>query len=198
MERLVAERLAETDQSAPEPATREGPAGAPDAAGPGLHGVLRGIAEMFASEAAEKGLDLKLVLAAPDASVAAYPLMRAVANLVSNAIKYTREGRILIALRRSGAGHRVEVHDTGPGLSGTEFAEALVRNHRLDRDRPVAEGSGLGLAVVTEIAGANGWVITACEGRRTGATIRIELSRTSAGPPLGDELEAGTLGSVDA
>ena len=43
---------------------------------------------------------LPVRLAAPDAEVAAYPLMRVIANLVSNAIKYTREGRILIGLRR--------------------------------------------------------------------------------------------------
>jgi two-component system, sensor histidine kinase LadS len=107
--------------------------------------------------------------------VAAYPLMRVVANLVSNAIKYTREGRILIGLRRSGSGHRIEVHDTGPGLSGAAFEQALVRNQRLERDRSAAEGSGLGLAVVKEIAEANDWAITSCVGRRTGASIRVEL-----------------------
>ena len=88
---------------------------------PGLHEVLRGIADMFSAEADAKGLKLRLVLAAPDGKVAAYPLMRVTANLVSNAIKYTRKGRVLIALRRQGSGHRIEVHDTGPGLAGRGF-----------------------------------------------------------------------------
>lgn len=87
----------------------------------GYHEVLRGVADMFGAEATAKGLDLRLVLATQDAKVAAYPLMRVVANLVSNAIKYTREGGILVALRREGDGHRIEVHDTGPGLSGAAF-----------------------------------------------------------------------------
>jgi signal transduction histidine kinase len=142
---------------------------------PGLYDVLRGIADMFAAEAAAKGLRLRLVLAAPDAEVAAYPLMRVMANLVSNAIEYTREGRIVVALRRHGSGHRIEVHDTGPGLSGAAFEQALARDERLARDRSAAEGSGLGLSVVMEIAEANDWGISSCAGRRTGASIRVTV-----------------------
>jgi signal transduction histidine kinase len=177
MERLVAEQLADLPQQvvpgnvAPAPA--EGASATP--AEPGLHSVLRGVADMFAPEAAEKHLELRLVLAAPDANVAAYPLMRVVANLVSNAIKYTRSGRVVLALRRQGDGHRVEVHDTGPGLSGTSFAHAMQRNARLERDLNAAEGSGLGLAVAIETAATHGWTIKACERRQTGASIRLLL-----------------------
>jgi two-component system, sensor histidine kinase LadS len=115
------------------------------------------------------------VLAAPDGQVAAYPLMRVVSNLVSNAIKYTKKGRIVIALRRHGAGHFIDVHDTGPGLAGAAFSQALIRNQRLDRDLDAADGSGLGLSVVTEIAEANNWTISSCGARTTGASIRVML-----------------------
>ena len=183
MERLVAERLAdhpdaegsETPQQRPTGTDIDGPAGAERTDEPGLHAVLRGVADMFAAEATAKGLGLRLVLAAPDARVAAYPLMRALANLVSNAIKYTPQGRILIGLRREGRGHRIEVHDTGPGLNGAAFEQALIRNQRLDRDRATADGTGLGLSVVKEIADSNDWRITACPHRRTGASIRIDM-----------------------
>lgn len=182
MESLVAERLAaDADADVPGQAsssrarggTLEEPRNA--SAEPGLHDVLRGVADMFAAEAAAKGLGLQLVLAAPDAAVNAYPLMRIVANLVSNAIKYTPHGRILIGLRRHGAGYRVEVHDTGPGLSGAAFEQALLRNERLERDRDSADGTGLGLAVASETALSNDWRLTACAGRRDGATIRVEI-----------------------
>ncbi len=181
MERLVAERLADVPGSPASDRQQAGPGNDMTADGerepePGIHDVLRGVTDMFTAEAAAKGLALRLVLAAPNAEVAAYPLMRVVANLVSNAIKYTGQGRIVLALRRHGSGHSIEVHDSGPGLSGPLFAQALVRNQRLDRDLAAAEGTGLGLSVVKELADANNWRITSCEGRRTGTSIRIELS----------------------
>lgn len=191
MERLVADRLAETpgdERPGLEPPVARQVDGSDDkapiderAAEPGLHHLLRGIADMFAAQATAKGLELRLVLAAPDAAVAAYPMMRVLANLVSNAIKYTPSGRIVIALRREGEGHRIEVHDTGPGLSGAEFEQALLRNQRLDRDSSAADGSGLGLAVVKELAESHDWRIAACEHRRTGASIRIRISRPGSG-----------------
>jgi signal transduction histidine kinase len=173
MEQLVAGRLAEDNAASSAPVDRRHESETHDRLG--YHEVLRGVADMFGAEAAEKGLDLKLVLAAEDAKVAAYPLMRVVANLVSNAIKYTREGRIVVALRREGAGHRVEVHDTGPGLKGEAFEQALKRNERLDRDRDVAAGSGLGLSVVKEIAEANTWTLSSCAARTNGASIRLHV-----------------------
>lgn len=177
MEKLVADRLADDPQAKRTngslPATgHDAQLSQPE---PGLHAVLHGVTDMFAAEAEAKGLKLRLLLATADAEVAAYPLMRVVANLVSNAIKYTAQGRILIALRREGRGHRVEIHDTGPGLSGAAFERALLRNERLERDLSTAPGSGLGLAVVREIADANGWRLDSCAGRRTGASIRLHL-----------------------
>jgi signal transduction histidine kinase len=104
--------------------------------------------------------------------------------------KYTRQGRVLIGVRRCGSGHRIEVHDTGPGLHGVAFRQALVRNQRLERDLLVAEGSGLGLAVAKEIADANDWALTSCAGRRGGASIRLDLSGASTGLPSSNDVEA--------
>lgn len=173
MEQLVAGRLAEDRAADVRPAAGQQDSEVHDRLG--YHEVLRGVADMFTAEAEAKGLRLRLVLAADDAKVAAYPLMRVAANLVSNAIKYTPEGRIVLTLRRDGRAHRVEVHDTGPGLSGATFEQALKRNERLDRDRDVAPGSGLGLAVVKEIVDANGWRIDSCAGRTTGTSIRVHI-----------------------
>ena len=171
MERLVNERLADQPQGGKHVLDQS------DAAGPepGFHDVLRGVCDMFDAEAVDKGLELRLVLAAPDAKVAAYPLMRVLSNLVSNAIKYTQTGRVVVAVRREGNGRRIEVHDTGPGLSGADFTNALLRNQRLGRDLDAADGSGLGLAVVQEIADANNWRLSACADRKTGASIRVAI-----------------------
>lgn len=177
MEQLVADRLAARREA--QGAEVALPTETPVPGEPALHEVLRGVVEMFAPEAAAKGLSLSLRLGAQDGPVAAYPLMRALANLVSNAIKYTRVGRVLITLRPDAGGWRIEVHDTGPGLGGATFDAALARAHRLERDRNETEGSGLGLAIVTEIATAQGWTICSCPHRRTGASIRLGIPRAA-------------------
>jgi two-component system, sensor histidine kinase LadS len=176
MERLVAERLVDRAQHEPASIGTDQSALPVDNVQtnePTMHDVLRGVVDMFSGEADAKGLALKLILAAPDAPVAAYPFMRIVANLVSNAIKYTPQGRIIVGLRRYRAGHRVDVHDTGPGLTGNQFQQALQRNERLDRDRNAADGSGLGLSMVKQIVADNDWRIASSEKRRTGASISV-------------------------
>ena len=182
MEHLVAERLAEQEaqlgRERAETTARQPPRNK-EATEPRLHDVLRGVVEMFAPEAAAKGLDLRLRLTGPDADVDTYAAMRVLANLVSNAIKYTRQGRVIVGLRPFGEGRRIEVHDTGPGLQGAEFENALVRGFRLERDREQEEGTGKGLAIVKEIADAQGWRVFACDHRRTGSSICVILPRCS-------------------
>ena len=185
MERLVAERLAE--QEAQVDTAQADTAGgsmtdAEGAAEPRLHDVLRGVVEMFTPEAQAKGIDLRLRLTAPDADIDAYAAMRVLANLLSNAIKYTREGRVLVGLRPFGKGRRIEIHDTGPGLRGTDFDQALARGHRLERDRGNEAGTGSGLAIVKEISDAQGWKVFSCDHRRTGSSICLLLPRCPREP----------------
>ena len=75
----------------------------------------------------------------------------------------------------------VATRSSGEAAGGEVISRVQAQNlehslyQRLKRDRATAEGSGLGLSVVTETAAANGWTITSCAGRKTGASIRLEL-----------------------
>jgi two-component system, OmpR family, phosphate regulon sensor histidine kinase PhoR len=70
-----------------------------------------------------------------------------VRNLVRNAIKYTPEsGRVLIACRRRGADIRIDVFDTGIGMSADQIPRIFKAFERLDSTKP--DGLGLGLFVV--------------------------------------------------
>lgn len=142
---------------------------------PTLHDVVRGVASMFEPDAAAKGLDLRVSLAAPDAMMRGYPLMRSLANLVSNAVKYTGDGSVAIVQGWQDGEAVIEVRDTGPGMTPAEFGRALERNQRLARDKDRAEGSGLGLAIVREIADAEGWTLQHAPGVDGGTTIRLTL-----------------------
>jgi CheY-like chemotaxis protein len=80
-------------------------------------------------------------------------LMRLLGNLISNAIKYTEQGGILVAIRRRGDQALIQVWDTGIGVSG-EYIDLIFEEYvqvgNPERDR--TKGLGLGLAIAKRIA----------------------------------------------
>jgi two-component system, OmpR family, phosphate regulon sensor histidine kinase PhoR len=69
-----------------------------------------------------------------------------VRNLVRNAIKYTDSGRVLLSCRRRGTDMRIDIYDTGIGISADQVPRAFEAFQRLDSTR--SSGLGLGLFVV--------------------------------------------------
>jgi hypothetical protein len=79
-------------------------------------------------------------------------LRRLLQNLVSNAIKYTRTGRVLVGCRRCGAHLRIGVYDTGIGIPPHQQRAVFFEFHRLEQGAKEARGLGLGLSIVERIA----------------------------------------------
>ena len=118
-----------------------------------LDPLLRRLVAEFAPLAERKGLALRLV--PTRAVVATDPgmLTRALMNLVSNAIRYTRRGGVLLGVRRQGRNYRVEVVDTGVGIPADQQALIFEEFRRLGADADQRDrGFGLGLAIVERIA----------------------------------------------
>ena len=115
--------------------------------------LLRRLATEFAPLAERKGLSLRL---APTTAVVRSDrdmLARALMNLLSNAIRYTRRGGVLIGVRREGADFRVDVVDTGVGIPQEQQIEIFEEFRRLGVDAEQRDrGCGLGLAIVERIA----------------------------------------------
>jgi signal transduction histidine kinase/CheY-like chemotaxis protein len=113
--------------------------------------MIANIATIFREEARNRGLELRVHLPANGAmTVADRTLLRqSLGNLLHNALRYTRQGGILLALRRRGSGWQCEVWDTGIGIAtrdGADIFSPFFRNeHAWDID---SAGHGLGLAVV--------------------------------------------------
>jgi signal transduction histidine kinase len=121
-----------------------------------LCSVLSSITEMFAQDAANKGIELTLNYQPVQTMVDPLSIMRIVSNLVSNAVNYTQQGRVIIAAYPSDAGAVISVSDTGPGLSEAEFALALNRDVRLAEKNGGVDGHGLGLSIANDLARKNG------------------------------------------
>ncbi|WP_341929443.1 ATP-binding protein [Methyloversatilis discipulorum] len=81
-----------------------------------LQPMLARIVEDFAADALQRGLRLKL--RATDLWVESDPLLleRIMINLLSNAVRYTQRGGVLVVVRRRGASAVIEVRDSGPGI----------------------------------------------------------------------------------
>lgn len=78
-------------------------------------------------------------------------LRRILQNFVSNAIRYTRKGRIVVGCRRVGQHLRIEVHDQGPGIPESLQREIFEEFRRLDEGHADDRGTGLGLAIVERL-----------------------------------------------
>jgi Na+/proline symporter/signal transduction histidine kinase/ActR/RegA family two-component response regulator len=102
--------------------------------------------------ARERGLDLTVIPARLAVRSDRRLLHRILQNLISNAIKYTVSGRVLVGCRRTANEVRIEVHDTGPGISPQQQKMIFNEFQRLESGASGVRGLGLGLSIVERIA----------------------------------------------
>jgi len=117
-----------------------------------LDELMRQLEVEFAPLAREKGLDLTFVPSTRSVRSDRRLLRRLLQNLVSNAIKYTPQGRVLVGCRLQTGRLRIGVYDTGLGIPQSKKRAIFREFHRLDQGAKVARGLGLGLSIVERIA----------------------------------------------
>ena len=110
--------------------------------------VFKQMEDAFRPVAKAKGLDLRVVpttaLVKSDASY----LRRILQNLLSNAIRYTETGKVLVGVRRRKDAISIEVLDSGVGIPADQREIVFQEFQRLHSDASAAQGMGLGLAIV--------------------------------------------------
>lgn len=114
--------------------------------------LLQVLAHNFGVLAENQGLKLSCVATRQVVRTDENLLRRILQNFVSNAIRYSRHGRIVVGCRRVGNGNlRIEVHDQGPGIPEALQREIFEEFRRLDEGRADDRGAGLGLAIVERL-----------------------------------------------
>ena len=138
----------------------------------------RELASMF--ETAAQRLDLTLTV---DVSPLPQPVYvdrdlwaKVVLNLLSNALKFTFEGGITIRLATIGSEAELSVSDTGTGIPQHEVPHLFERFHRVSGARSrTHEGSGVGLALVSELVELHGGSVTATSVLEQGTTFTVRM-----------------------
>ena len=149
-----------------------------------LPNLLAELAESFKPFAERKGL--RLAVRCPDLTVTSdvMLLQRIIQNLVSNAIRYTTTGGIVLAARRRAGGVRVDVTDTGCGIAADERDLVFEEFFRGGARTGTAEepGLGLGLSIVRRMAQALDHPLTLASrpGHGTRVTLGLPLSQVPA------------------
>ncbi len=119
--------------------------------------LLRELAAQYAPSAAGRGLALRVRAAPTPVRSDRRLLRRALQNFLANALRYTRDGGALLALRRRGDAVELQVWDTGPGIPAHHLGQIFEEFRRFDTPQPRADldgerGLGLGLSICQRIA----------------------------------------------
>jgi signal transduction histidine kinase len=101
-------------------------------------------------------------------------LRRAVENLVSNALKFTDEGRVTVEVKPAGDMVEVAVRDTGHGIPADELPRLFERFYRGSTRKP---GTGLGLSIARNLVRLHGGDITVVSEAGHGSEFCVRLPR---------------------
>jgi two-component system CheB/CheR fusion protein len=117
-----------------------------------INNLLRRLRDEFIYHAEAQGLDLRVIPCGLKVVSDPHLLEQMVRNLVSNSLKYTKSGRVLLGCRRRGATISVEIWDTGIGIPEAELRAIFDEYHQIDNaGRERSRGLGLGLSIVQRL-----------------------------------------------
>jgi len=150
-----------------------------------INGLLDQLRTEFTYHAVEKSLSWRVVPSGLMVRSDPRLLEQIIRNMVSNAVKYTSQGKILLGCRRRGDKVRIEVMDTGIGIPKGEVRKIFEEFHQLDNPaRESSRGLGLGLSIVQRLGELLGHSIDVRSLPGSGSLFAVEV-------PLGDKAAIG-------
>ena len=118
-----------------------------------IDALLDRIGPEFGSVARSAGLELKFMACSAWVRTDMHLLETMLRNFVSNAIRYTPRGRVLVGCRRRQSGLEICVHDTGIGIESRHLEKIFEEYYQVPMtERPRDSGIGLGLSIVSRVA----------------------------------------------
>jgi two-component system, sensor histidine kinase len=168
-----------------------------------LQDVFEALASDFAPLAAKAGLKLRLRPTQLHIQSDRMMFRRILQNILSNALRYTGEGGVLVAARERGDHAAIEVHDTGIGISPEQSALVFEEFHRGPEAASAhAGGLGLGLSIVRRMSLALGHPLvlhsTVGKGTLFRLTVPTAIAPVMPQPQTGQSAESPVYGISNA
>ena len=166
-----------------------------------LFGRLR---DEFTYQAQAQRLDLRVLPCTVRVSSDPRLVEQMIRNLLANAMKYTRTGRIVLGCRRVGTNVRIEIWDTGIGIAEDALTAIFEEFHQVDNAaRERSKGLGLGLSIVQRLGVLLGHSIGVRSQLGKGSVFSIDVPRAlhGAAVPMAQisgepETEADHVGKI--
>jgi two-component system, sensor histidine kinase len=142
-----------------------------------IKSLLSALSSEYTAVALDRSLRLKVMPCAAIVHSDPRLLRRILQNFLSNALRYTQSGRVLLGCRRRRHGLVIEVWDTGPGIPADKLREVFEEFRRLDSPTPHGRdrGIGLGLAIVDRVARMLGHDIQVRSEYRRGSVFSVTV-----------------------
>lgn len=154
-----------------------------------LRRLIESIVEMLAHRAHEKGIEITSFVA-PEVSdhldFDPARLRQVLFNLLGNAVKFTREGGVVIRARMIGDELHIAVEDTGPGMSRAEQARIFGEFEQAGPLSQRSAGTGLGLAISARIVREFGGRLTVSSRKGKGSTFKLAFRPGGAPAEMAD------------
>ncbi|MGL4363415.1 MAG: ATP-binding protein [Cellulosilyticaceae bacterium] len=138
--------------------------------------ILENVYSLLKNEADKKGISFEISGVEKDIYINADKdhVKQVILNLVSNAIRYTDEGKVSVEIKQSDNKAELVVNDTGIGISKDYIGRIFERFYRVDKSRTSKRGgTGLGLSIVKHIAQLYDWEIDVESVEKKGSTFKI-------------------------
>lgn len=143
-----------------------------------LERLLAELEVQYRPMASAKGLALRVRPARGAVLSDALLLKRIIGNLISNAIKYTQRGGVLVAVRRRGGVPCIEIWDTGVGIAPAHQKEVFREFYKVPLHAGTEDGFGLGLYIVSRLSTILGHAVEMASRPGRGSVFRLVLTPT--------------------
>jgi len=155
----------------------------PEVSGFALADLFDSLKAQFAVVAEQRGLRLRVVPTRLAVRSDPQLLRRILQNFLSNALRYTRHGGVLLGARRLGTEVRIEVWDSGPGIAAEQRGRIFDEFQRLEQPSPWGEkGLGLGLSICDRLAGILGHRLDLSSRVQHGSCFAVTVPRNETVP----------------